>query len=231
MTKIFALSNTNPNIRIVLIGNFNIYDSELANYLDLSAFISKCFPNKKKQIDYIHNIISQNYNNLDSITCYNNKFSIKEILDKLISNFNDAFSNLNEYIFAVSECFEELQSEFESAFKKLSLNNINGNKTVKNTSEIIREKINFHISSAPLHIKPLVLNGVTNNNNKLCFINKNNSNNSLTESLSRSQKLILLSAFMANELNSSKDGVYFKNVKRTSKRISKVNYIIYNLIE
>jgi hypothetical protein len=245
INKILALGSNFPKINLILISNFNLSKSELATGCDFSSFVSICFPNIKKDIETIKEIILSKVNR----EMYDS--NIDEVLNKCILNFNHSITNLNEYIFCIIENLEDycnrikndcyLQNHYNELIKGLASMNISGtgeknekffnynNANSQNFSKIrLNEKIHYQISVTPIHLKSLDINETNGANSKINFLQ---SAKNLTESLSMTQKILLLSAFLASETSPKNDCVIFKNVKNTKLRIRKVIFfIVFNFL-
>jgi hypothetical protein len=125
--------------------------------------------------------------------CEAEKFS--EIIKISVGNFYDQFLNLNEFIYTTGAILEAEKKKF------LDETNFPLTKTIENLM-------------TNLHIKNL-----TENLNNLL---KKKIEKNITENISPTQKLLLFSAFLANNLPSKMDTLLFRNVKRTRSRVHKV---------
>jgi hypothetical protein len=241
--KIFALNNDFPNIKLIIVGNFDLTKSELNQLFDFSGFISIGYPSVTRNMDSLRDIISKK---LD----INSNSNQIEILNQCLGNFSHNFANLNQYIFAIKENYDEIfnhnfnyindlmnnlnqlsltyeveifkskkkidfikEQEIEEFMDEIKLDLFQDNPpSVKQSNKQIKEKIQNISSISPINIKCL-------NQKEIEFSNKlHHSSQNLSESLSRAQKIILLSSFFASESSAKADSVIFKSVKRTKRR-------------
>jgi len=273
--KLFAISEiSQKRIKIILVSNFDIKQSEFARSADLSTFISTCFPNIRKDMSTLKQIISNNIN-LDKY-----QYNVEEVINKSLLNLTNSVTNLNELVYCVSENLEEfstrmpndqfLQANYNdlvTCFNSLEIiRKINGNDNRDIENEEEREKLNDsniqlvdkkrsqfmmphlnknvklndklyqQICATPIHLihlgKESNANSVSASTNT-SRLNILPSTKNLTESLSKTQKILLLSSFMAGEISPRMDSVIFINVKKVKTRVRKVNlkyklYIIIN---
>ena len=194
LSKLFALTNSFNILKLILVSNFDIVNSEARTMFDLSSFISLCMPQKSKE-EFI--IVVRN--SLED--CKVEKKN--EIINRSVANYEYAIVNLNEIIHCTKENIEAVKS-FQN---DKNIHKISSNKALDNS---ILQQIQY----TPLHIRKLENNQqITDSKAMETTILQSGKN--LTESLSVSQKVLLLSSFLANETNPNSDMAIFKNLKRT----------------
>ena len=96
LIKFFVAVSSCQNMKIILISNFDITNSEIQYDYDFSSFISIQFPDLTK--DELKNIINKECNSK-----YYEENRYNEIVDVCISNFQYIVSNLNELIFNIKQ--------------------------------------------------------------------------------------------------------------------------------
>ena len=228
ISKLLTINRTNPNFKIIFISNFDMTKSELSNYIDFSNIFSIPFPSLNKE--EIRKIIDDNLYN----PTYNSK-NYSLIVEDCIQNFDYAFVNLNEYIYNIKKNLETFKNyiNITNEFNKLRIednkeekkeennNNINNKRDLNyKLKNCIKEEINY----APIHLLKLSSicdkknNNSSNTENALLETGKN-----LTESLSISQKVLLLSSFLANEISTNSDYNIFLNYKEGKSKRKKMN--------
>ncbi len=223
ISKLLAINRAYPNFKILLISNFDMKKSELSNYFDFSVIMSVPFPSLTK--NDIKKIIDEHCNNIT----YNSK-NYDSIVKECIENYYFAFMNLNEYIYNINKNLETFKNyiNITNEFKELKLEDNNNNDNNKNNSsknnfesnlkKCIKEEINY----APIHL--IKINSLnqnsdnTNTENALLETGKN-----LTESLSTTQKILLLSSFLATEVSTSSDFNTFLHYKEGKSKRKKMN--------
>lgn len=238
--------------------------------LDLSTFISICFPAIKSDEDSMIEILSKHIEvgNVNQ----------EELMLNCIGNFKHNFANLNEYVyslknnmdlcddlanyvkFGMNEVIQNLDQlsltkEVESFTKEKNINVI----SIKEIDEFmdkvrlsyeVTEKVDLNqayidspsnvssnvkivkfkqkdqlrelTSSAPIHLINLTetKNSETNPSKFTALYSSKN----LTDSLSRNQKLLLLSGFFAYQVPPKSDINTFRSVKKTKSKIKKKSY-------
>ena len=221
ISKLLAINRAYPHFKILLISNFDMKKSELTYYFDFSVIISVPFPSLTK--NDIKKIIDEHCNNLT----YNPQ-NYSSIVNECIENFYYAFMNLNEYIYNIKKNLETFKNynNITNEFKELKLEDNNNNDNNKNNSsknnfesnlkKCIKEEINY----APIHL--IKINSLNNNQNSDNLNTENallETGKNLTESLSTSQKILLLSSFLATEISTSSDySTFSHNREGKSKR-------------
>ena len=125
---------------------------------------------------------------------YNSK-NYSLIVEDCIQNFDYAFVNLNEYIYNIKKNLETFKNyiNITNEFNKLRIEDNKEEKKEEN-------------------------NNSSNTENALLETGKN-----LTESLSISQKVLLLSSFLANEISTNSDYNIFLNYKEGKSKRKKMN--------
>ena len=96
LIKLFVISSSYQNTKIILISNFDITNSEIQYDYDFSSFISLQFPVLKK--DDLKAIIDKECNS---------KYYIHNLYDEIVNtcihNFQYNFSNLNEILYNIKQ--------------------------------------------------------------------------------------------------------------------------------
>ncbi len=203
--KIFTLCN-DFEINLILISTFNLAKSEIALFCDFSTFLAIDFPIRNNE--EIKCIIKEKYRE------YSKEVDQYFLLG--LNNINFYTSNLNELIYFFGEFLETIKSEkteqnIQDTQTELKL--YKGKVYEKSSiSNSIMDKIQNLCHNSIIHLKENY-NKVENNSNSIDL---------LTDNLSFSQKLILLSAFLAGETNPRYDSKIFKNAKNIKARINKV---------
>ena len=211
ISKVFALANSFSKLKLILVSNFDMKNSELRSYFDFSSFIGICFPlrtfeDNKKIIDA----------KLESIS--NGGPIYEDIVKKSLVNLEYPIMNLNEIYYCIKESVEnfnqtksdEQLQTFSQDFNRMSIQ-VKPPDFNTRLTEAIRKQIQF----TPTHIKSLNENMDDDKDKKEFSILYSNKN--LTESLSRSQKILLLSSFLANETTPNNDEKVFLNTKKSFK--------------
>ena len=205
--KILTLCN-DFDLNLIILSTFNIAKSEIALFCDFSTFLAVDFPLRKPE--EIKAIIKEKF-----------KEYSKEIDDHFnlgLNNINFYTYNLNELIYFYGEFLETVKSEkFEDGTQELQSQGemkIYKGKTYEksNITNTIKDKVSKLCHNSIIHLKE--------NQNKV--ENNSNSIDLLTDNLSYSQKLILLSAYLAGETNPRYDSRIFKNCKNVKVKIIKV---------
>jgi hypothetical protein len=243
------------NIKFILISNFDMGSSELVNILDFSNFMSLTFP--RRNVDKLKEMIltEVDISNYDSTlvreslnTCVNNYFSNFCNFEEYLIGFEDNLKYAkypNEFDLENNFSHMNLNSKDsglnsslglgigQGGFQKPITNQIQpsqnpntNNVQNQKTGNKLRKNIIKQITSGPLHINYLTNSTYTpadTNNNSNAF----GSSKNLTESLSRSQKVLLLAAFFASESSPKIDSVIFKNVKKTKIHTRQVCMLTY----
>ena len=199
--KIFTLCN-DFEINIILISTFNLAKSEIALFCEFSTFLAIDFPIRNPE--GIKCIIK------DKFKEYSKEVDQYFLLG--LNNINFYTSNLNELIYFFGEFLETIKSE-KNEDNQTELKLYKGKVYEKSSiSASTMEKIQNLCHNSIIHLKENY-NKVENNSNSIDL---------LTDNLSFSQKLILLSAFLAGETNPRYDSKIFKNAKNIKARINKV---------
>lgn len=220
LLKLFALANSFDTVKLILVSNFDITQSELRNIYDFSSFVSICVNQRSKK--ETKEILQKNLNEMTT-----EPKILQEIINKCVANFEYPIMNLNEILFCTKENLEnftKIPSELnlEIITKQMDSTTIE-NEKVDNHSikkydpKLLSKAIMQQIQYSPLHIKKLNTKQEqeekTNMESSILHSGKN-----LTESLSCSQKALLLASFLANETSPNNDSNIFKSIKRTHKR-------------
>lgn len=226
LAKVFAMANFIENIRIILVSNFNAVKSELRSAFDFSSFVTVAFPqrNKTETIEIINNVLTDI--SVESDKC-------ADIINKCVGHFEYPLVNLNEIIYCTQENVEMFtksaaEQNIENIADMMSSIEINNNNKYKKTYDNLKlmQSIRQQIQYSPLHIKkwPDENEGLVNNTNQNNNINNTikenalmHSGKNLTENLSKSQKILLLSSFLAYETNPINDIYMFVNKKSRNK--------------
>ena len=95
LIKFFVSFSSCPNMKVLLISNFDITNSEIQYDYDFSSFISIQFPTVTKE--KIKTIIKKSY----SYKYYDSE-KFDEIVETCINNFQYNFTNINEILFNVN---------------------------------------------------------------------------------------------------------------------------------
>lgn len=194
LSKLFALVNSFNILKLILVSNFDIINSEARTMFDMSSFISLCMPLKNKE--EISKIVSKSLDN-----CIIERQN--EIINRSVANYEYAIVNLNEIIHCTKENIEAVRNfQSDKNINKLSFN------------KVLDTSILQQIQYTPLHIKTLE-NNQQITDSKIMETSILQSGKNLTESLSISQKALLLSSFLASETSPNSDMAIFKNLKRT----------------
>lgn len=218
ISKLLAINRVYSHFKLLLISNFDMKKSELTNYFDFSVIFSLPFPSLTK--NDIRKIIDENCNNLT----YNSKQN-SAIVDECIENFYYAFMNLNEYIYNIKKNLETFKNynNITNEFKELKLDdntNNNNNSSKRNFENNLKKCIKEEINYAPIHL--IKINSLNNNENSDNLNTENallETGKNLTESLSISQKILLLSSFLATEISTNSDyNIFLHNKEGKSKR-------------
>ena len=249
-------------MKIILVSNFDILQSEFSRWADMSTFIPVCFPNVKRDFKTLKEIIMKN------IHLEKYQYDVDEVINKSLLNLTNSITNLNEIIYCTSENLEEysshavridrdnylknyyndlvtcfnnidiknLNSEEENSLSgkeketkiknKWNYNNISQHQIVKKIK--LNDKLHQQIFVTPIHFRNLD-SQMDSSVNTVNRVNVLESTKNLTESLSKSQKILLLSAFMAGEISARMDGVIFKAVKKTKLKIRRVKLFSTNI--
>ena len=223
LLKLFALAETFSKIKLILISNFDLSKSELASQFNFDTYVTECIPSIKSDKNYLKEIILKNLDKLNEQEIRSPQLFISpeedSIVTKSINNLSYSFNNLNEYIYCIGENLNEfapykdetrMLKELEESVANINLNGNNINPRKPN----FKEKLIHQINVMPVHIKNLS----SQKNFRLTTLQ---STKQLTESLSKSQKIILLSSFLATQSPASLDHVIFQNAKRTKIKIRK----------
>jgi hypothetical protein len=257
---------------MLIISNFDIANSEISQIFDFSGFMSLCYPNIKKDMNLIKDIICKDIQNASEY---------EGIIRKCIGSYNYSIANLNEFIINTKEIFEEYKNSATREFNKNevanSLNylsiakdvenfkskkklkflskdtedtdmeeflntanlsklnlNVNGQISNKNYESKAKFKLDENIRKQ-IHTAPIHVQKIKNKNpdeeefekyvRNSVGVNNCNSADKITESLSKTQKILLLAAFFATESSPKLDSVTFKNVKKTRSRVKSVKKI------
>lgn len=222
LLKLFALANSFDTVKLILVSNFDITQSELRNVYDFSSFVSICVNQRSKK--ETKEILQKN---LNEMTTESKIF--QEIINKCVANFEYPLMNLNEILFCTKENvenFTKIPSELNLEMITNQMNSItieNGTSDQyprkKYDPQLLSKAIMQQIQYSPLHIKKLNENQEqeekTKSNMETSLLH---SGKNLTESLSRSQKALLLASFLANETSPNNDSNVFKSTKRSHKR-------------
>jgi hypothetical protein len=161
-------------------------------------------------------------------------FISKDTEEKFIDEFLNTSSlskmNLNNNL--GNSCNSNIQNNLNLNSSNFSANlNLNNNNHSSNSNNNSKtkfrpdEKIKSQISMAPIHVQRIGQNELDEEiegASLITAINNCTSSNKLTESLSKTQKILLLSAFLATESSPKLDTITFKSVKRTKTRIRNV---------
>jgi hypothetical protein len=151
----------------------------------------------------------------------------------LQNNYNELVTCFNRI--EINGKSEDHEENLENAEKGGIANCINSKSTpilipplIKNIK--LNEKLHQQICATPLHLKNLDFQMETYTNTvSTSSTNRVNilpSTKNLTESLSKTQKILLLSSFMAAEISPRMDSLIFMNVKKVKSRIRKVHRLI-----
>jgi hypothetical protein len=246
LNKLLAITNSFPSIRVLFVSNYNLIYSESSEIFDFSGYIILNFPIlddtsireilNKNHIDYnsYTDIIkkslgsySSNIVNLNELI-YNIRSLIeikKKSQEKECQEKNEDFSNIS--IAPIVEKFKlekgvdfitrDMNSE---ETEKLIQDCVNLKENKKNPDQFrIGEFLKLQINQGGVHFDNFNggrLDSISDT------INSQKFSRNLTESLSETQKLLLLSSFMATSSSAKVDSVTFKVVKKTKNRIIKV---------
>ena len=226
----------------------------------MSTFIPVCFPNVKRDFKTLKEIIMKNINlekyqfdvdeviNKSLLNLTNSITNLNEIIYCTSENLEEYSSHavridrdgyLKNYYNDLVPCFngmdiknyisedENSQSEKDAKTRNLSNYNSSHNHGMKKIK--LNDKLHQQIFVTPIHFKNLD-SQMDSNVNTVSRVNILESTKNLTESLSKSQKILLLSAFMAGEISARMDGVIFKTVKKTKLKIRRVIIVSNNII-
>lgn len=228
-SKLLVLSNFD-NVNFIFISNFDIKKSELKYVLNLTSFISLCFPGNDRKT--IQNIAEEKFRSILKVT--NNSQSYKDIISKTVSNFEYRAANLNEITYNTEE---NLKRFCKSVYRDITQVETNDqtfceyeDNLIKNSKNEIGElntAVKNQLDYTPIH--------VVNFKGPDQKLSKRHVNINITPeylatqdvemhtNLSVSQKLLALSSFLASGIPSSQDFYKFREVKRGFKKIKKDN--------
>jgi hypothetical protein len=195
----------NFEIKLFLISNFDMKNSECKSDMDLSSFISVIFP--KLEISHLKEIICEDLKNSKENKNFEafsqrtyekkaeNKSRCENLLNFSILNFQTCTVNLNKLKINTQEVLKEFldYDDYEYMF----------------TSNL-RKKVKSQIKDK-LYVDQNRLYDEEEDEIKIC--------NKFTEALSKCQKLLVISAFVAGESEQSRDHKIFKCLKKTDLRI------------
>lgn len=190
LQKIFAIVNSFPKIRMIVITDFDICKSELKHSFNFDDFISVQYPQKSNAL--ITKIIKEHID-IKPVSNY----IYNDIINKCVLSFQYPFANMNEIIHSTNEIITK--------YKNVTKENYDNKKVIQDIFE--------PIAFSPLHIKQFDTNTITINN----MIYKQtyfHSDIGLSDSLSFCQKILLLSAFIASETSPINDSYIMKNSKK-----------------
>ncbi len=251
LIKILTINKTFPSIKIIIISSFDICNSEMSQYFDFSEYISIPFPSIKFDQDSMKEILQKNIEGYSSYQMEIKKcvgsyiYSISN-LNEIILNTNIIVTELKEYQKLTDKILldqlanlnlvpdvnkfvtkhkldngitvDSLRKEEVSDFMKRCIESKRNfiYEYEKNTKFKLEDKIKSQINSPYIHIDNL-----KEETESKCTQLLDNSEK-IKNSLSHTQKIILLSAFFATESSPKTDAVTFKSVKRTRTKIRNV---------
>ena len=202
--KLLAIVKHFCSVNIILISNFDIVRSELKSIFQFDDFVSVQFPKINKKM--LKAILKENNN------C--NSPQVDDIINKIIASFEYPIINLNEKILCTRENIDKFGYVRKEDY---------------NHQDVFRN-ISNQIQVSPIHITPIETFLVNNKNakkNSIINLDKPNTSyanemlkpkHNFTDSLSKTQKLLLLSAFFANETEQRFDKYIFQSSKRQNKK-------------
>ena len=193
-----------PSVSITLVSNFNLIKSEFLTLtlISFDSFIALPFP--YKSLEDIRNVVNANItsNHIVSGSAHLNENIYNNIIHRCIDNFYYSFLNLNEYIQCTLSNIKMFYSNDDYTFKQHS-------------SELNRE-IYKQLNTFPLHI-----NTILHSKRAQIVSTKENEKRNikyLSENLSKVQKLLVLSAFLAYEVKQDEDVYVFKCLQYKRKK-------------
>lgn len=191
-----------PSISITLVSNFNLIKSELLTLTTISfdSFIALPFP--YKSLEHVRNVVNANITSnhiINSKSTYLNENIYNNIIHRCIDNFYYSFLNLNEYIQCTLSNIKRFYSNDDYTFKQHS----------SELNRVIYKQLN----TFPLHISTIP-------HSKLAQIvsTKEKDMKYLSENLSKVQKLLVISAFLAYEVKQNEDIYVFKCLQHKRKK-------------
>ena len=200
-----------PSVLITLFSNFNLIKSELLTLTTISfdSFIALPFP--YKSLEHVRNVVNANItsNHIISTSTQLNENIYNNIIHRCIDNFYYSFLNLNEYIQCTLSNIKTFYSNDDYTFKQHS----------SELNKVIYKQLN----TFPLHIntRDQIVSSKEYEKRDMKY---------LSENLSKIQKLLVLSAFLAYEVKQDEDVYVFKclqHKRKKRKRKCKYGYTLY----
>ena len=191
-----------PSVSITLVSNFNLIKSELLTLTPISfdSFISLPFP--FKPLEHIRNVVNETITSNHITTTQINELIYNNIIRRCIDNFYYSFLNLNEYI--------------QCTLSNIQMFHSNDNSNFKRHSSELNRVIYKQLNTFPLHINT-ILDSKRDHIESVKEYEKRDMKY-LSENLSKVQKLLVLSAFLACEVKQDEDVYVFKCVKKKKKK-------------
>lgn len=242
-----------PNIKkdSNLIKNIVSKDIPLPINTDYEGILRKCIGSYNYSIANLNEFITNTkeiFDELKKRATISAEFNINEVSNSMnylsIAKEVEDFKSKKNLKFLSTEVEE---SDIEEFLNTANLSKLNLNHNITSHSKIFESKTKFkldeflkrQIHTATIHVQKI--NSRNSEEDELYrvenyFINGNlsggfknpSSADKITESLSKTQKILLLAAFFATESSPKLDSVTFKNVKKTRNRIKsvKINFLI-----
>lgn len=198
LNKICALG-ANFNFKLFLVSSFNLMDLKVFNLnIQLEEFTFLNFP--VKSIEEIKEMLKIELYYFNSENANFRPELVDEVITYSVNNFRSSMINLNDYLYYTRELLNEFGLTCVNFIRASQLN----------------EKLRQCVTSHSIHydeIKHSENGGIIRYRGQI-----NTNKNTLTDNLSKCQKMLLTAAFIANDLHLKYDSKLLKNVRKTGIR-------------